>query len=131
MHPFRLAAGRATHCESKPRLQGMHMFPRFGTPPASNHEFDLSEAEPRAARRGEVPPRVDQGVDNQGLGGRLHHWGVRWEQDAWRVDGEITVGFPTRAHPQVHDVRELRDMLEEVSRRGAKRRGSPCPLARS
>jgi 5'-nucleotidase len=78
---------------------------------------------------------LDQGVNNQGLGGYLHLWGVRWEQEAWRVGGrpidpaarytvaltdfllsggEINMGFLTRTHPQVRDVRELRDIRRAV-----------------
>ncbi len=78
---------------------------------------------------------LEQGVNNQGLGGYLHPWGARWENGTWSVGGapidpaatytvaltdfllsggEINLGFLTRAHPQVGQVQEFRDIRRVV-----------------
>lgn len=71
------------------------------------------------------------GVNNQGLGGFLHAWGVRWDNGSWVVQGkpldpaaryrvalpdflltggEVNLGYLTRTNPQVHEVEEFRDI---------------------
>lgn len=78
---------------------------------------------------------LDTGQNNQGLGGYLHAWGAEHQGDGWLIagkpldpaaryrvaltdfllsGGEINMGFLTRNHPQVHDLRELRDIRRVV-----------------
>lgn len=78
---------------------------------------------------------LETGVSNQGLGGYLHAWGVRWEGGAWRVHGkpldpaaryivamtdflltggEVNLGFLTRTNPEVGAVQEFRDIRRVV-----------------
>jgi len=85
---------------------------------------------------GELLERVlDTGVNNEGTGGFLHAWGVKRAGGTWIVSGgpldpgrryrvalndflltggEVNLGYLTRAQPQVHDVRELRDIRHVV-----------------
>lgn len=85
---------------------------------------------------------LDAGQQNLGVGGFLHTAGMTKQGDGWAVNGRpiepaasYTVAFPeflltggegrldflTRNNPQVHDVRELRDVrtvvIEELRRR--------------
>jgi 5'-nucleotidase / UDP-sugar diphosphatase len=78
---------------------------------------------------------LDMGHNNQGLGGYLHAWGAERVGDGWQVGGqaldpaaryrvalndfllsggEVNLGFLTRKHPQVRDLRELRDIRRVV-----------------
>ncbi|MCX6553230.1 MAG: bifunctional metallophosphatase/5'-nucleotidase [Acidobacteria bacterium] len=78
---------------------------------------------------------LEMGVNNQGLGGFLHTWNVRYENgggtiggkpldpaarytvaltDFLLTGGEINMGFLTRTNPQVHDVQEFRDIRRTV-----------------
>lgn len=78
---------------------------------------------------------LDTGQNNQGLGGYLHVWGAERRGEGWLIagkpldpgaryrvaltdfllsGGEINMGFLTRNHPQVHDLRELRDIRRVV-----------------
>jgi len=75
------------------------------------------------------------GENNQGLGGYLQVRGAEHKADGWLVGGrpldpaaryrvalndfllsggEINMGFLTRSNPQVHDLRELRDIRRAV-----------------
>ncbi len=74
---------------------------------------------------------LETGVNNEGTGGYLHAWGVRWQDGQWHVQGkpidpaarytvaltdflltggEINLGYLTRSNPGVGDVREFRDV---------------------
>jgi 5'-nucleotidase len=86
----------------------------------------------RATLDGALLIRVlETGVNNQGLGGFLHTWGVRFENGSWLVGGkpvdpagrysvgltdfllsggEVNMAFFTRANPGVRDVQLLRDI---------------------
>jgi 5'-nucleotidase len=90
----------------------------------------------RAQFDGALLARVlDMGENNQGLGGYLQTAGVRRQAGRWLVDGrpldparrytaaitdflltggEANLGFLTAKNPQVHDVRELRDIRRVV-----------------
>jgi 5'-nucleotidase len=78
---------------------------------------------------------LDTGQNNQGLGGYLQTWGAEHRGEGWLIagkpldptasyrvaltefllsGGEVNMGFLTRNHPQVHDVRELRDIRRVV-----------------
>jgi 5'-nucleotidase len=78
---------------------------------------------------------LDTGQNNQGLGGYLHAWGAERQGEGWLIagkpldpaaryrvaltdfllsGGEVNMGFLTRNHPQVHDLRELRDIRRVV-----------------
>jgi 5'-nucleotidase len=78
---------------------------------------------------------LDTGQNNQGLGGYLHAWGAERRGESWLIagkpldpaaryrvaltdfllsGGEVNMGFLTRKHPQVHDLRELRDIRRVV-----------------
>jgi 5'-nucleotidase len=78
---------------------------------------------------------LETGVNNQGLGGYLHAWGVRWDNGTCMVQdkpldpagryqvaltdflltgGEVNLGYLTRNNPQVHEVEEFRDMRRAV-----------------
>jgi 5'-nucleotidase len=111
-------------------------------PPGAVTEYDIIRILPfggkvvKATFDGALLERVlDAGVNNEGLGGFLHSWGVRRENGAWLVQGraieparrytvaltdfllsggETNLGFLTRANPQVHDVQELRDIRRVV-----------------
>lgn len=117
-------------------------------PPGPITEYDIIRILPfggkvvKAEFDGALLTRVlDTGVNNQGLGGFLHTWGARRENGAWRVQGkpidparrytvaltdfllsggETNLGYLTRANPEVHDVKELRDIrrvvIEELER---------------
>jgi 5'-nucleotidase / UDP-sugar diphosphatase len=78
---------------------------------------------------------LDAGQNNQGMGGYLQTRGVERQGDGWLIagkpldpgaryrvaltdfllsGGEINMGFLTRNHLQVHDLRELRDIRRAV-----------------
>ena len=78
---------------------------------------------------------LDTGQNNQGLGGYLHVRGAEHHDSGWMIaarpldpaaryrvalpdflltGGEINMGFLTRNHPQVHDIRDLRDIRRAV-----------------
>lgn len=78
---------------------------------------------------------IETGVNNQGLGGYLHAWGVRWDNGTCMVQdkpldpagryqvaftdflltgGEVNLGYLTRNNPQVHEVEEFRDIRRAV-----------------
>lgn len=85
-----------------------------------------------ASIRGDLLARVlDTGINNQGTGGFLQTWGVRWQDGAWLVQGkpldpqaiytvaltefllsggEVNLGYLTRAASGISDVREYRDV---------------------
>ncbi|HVE48510.1 MAG TPA: bifunctional metallophosphatase/5'-nucleotidase [Casimicrobiaceae bacterium] len=111
-------------------------------PPGPVTEYDIIRVLPfggkvvKAVFDGALLARVlDMGVNNEGLGGFLHHWGTRRVNGAWLVQGraidpavrytvalpdfllsggETNLGFLTRANPQVHNVEELRDIRHAV-----------------
>jgi 5'-nucleotidase / UDP-sugar diphosphatase len=78
---------------------------------------------------------LDMGHNNQGLGGYLHAYGAEHRGDGWLVGGkpldpaaryrialndfllsggEVNMGFLTRNHPQLSDLREHRDIRRAV-----------------
>lgn len=78
---------------------------------------------------------LDSGHNNQGLGGYLQTRGAELGKDGWRIGGqpldpraryrvavndflltggEINMGYLTRNHPQISDLRELRDIRRVV-----------------
>jgi 5'-nucleotidase len=85
-----------------------------------------------ASMTGELLARVlDTGINNQGTGGFLQTWGVRWVDGAWLVQGkrldpqarytvaltefllsggEVNLGYLTRTAPGVSNVRDHRDV---------------------
>ena len=111
-------------------------------PPGPITEYDIIRILPfggkvvKATFEGALLERVlDMGLNNEGLGGFLHAWGARRENGAWLVQGraidparrysvaltdfllsggEANLGFLTRAHPQVRDVQDLRDIRRAV-----------------
>jgi 5'-nucleotidase / UDP-sugar diphosphatase len=122
-------------------------------PPGPITEYDIIRILPFGGRivkvklDGALLTRIlDTGVNNQGIGGFLHAWGVRRENGAWMVQGkpiepaqrytvamtdflltgaETNLGYLTRANPEVHDVEELRDIrravIAELARQNATR----------
>lgn len=109
-------------------------------------EYDIIRVLPFGGRivavtmEGALLARVlDMGENNQGLGGYLHSRGAVHRKDGWYIGdrpldpaaryrvalsdflltgGEVNLGFLTRTHPQVQDLRELRDirhaLIEEL-----------------
>jgi 5'-nucleotidase len=111
-------------------------------PPGPITEYDVLRMLPfggkvvQAALDGALLRQVlDAGVANQGSGGYLHASGITRENGAWVVagqpldpssrytvalpeflltGGESRMGFLTRDNPQVHDVKDLRDIRQAV-----------------
>jgi 5'-nucleotidase len=107
-------------------------------PPGPITEYDVIRVLPfggklaSASFEGGLLARVlDAGENNQGLGGYLHVQGAARGHDGWLVagkpiepsaryrvalpaflltGGEVNMGFLKLDHPQLHDVRELRDI---------------------
>ena len=107
-------------------------------PPGPITQYDIIRILPfggkivSASFSGALLARVlETGVNNEGTGGYLHTSGVRWQDGQWFVQGkpldpdarytvaltdflltggEVNLGFLTRNHPDVQDVREFRDV---------------------
>lgn len=107
-------------------------------PPGPITEYDVIRVLPfggklaSATFEGALLARVlDVGENNQGLGGYLHVQGATRGPDGWLISGrpidpaaryrvalpdflltggEVNMGFLKRGHPQLHEVRELRDI---------------------
>jgi 5'-nucleotidase/UDP-sugar diphosphatase len=105
-------------------------------------EYDVIRILPFGGRvleatfEGELLARViDTGMNNQGLGGYLHTWGVRRENgkllvqgkpldpkaryrvaltDYLLTGGEVNLGYLTRSNPQVSGIKEFRDIRQAV-----------------
>lgn len=120
-------------------------------PPGRITEYDVLRILPfggaivKGSFDGALLQRVlDTGVDNEGTGGFLHSRGATRSGGAWIVDGkpidparrysvaivdflltggEVNLAYLTRANPQVHDLRELRDIrravIDELKRQGS------------